>query len=72
MDALVTPSEDSDALAKALKLVLQDAGMAAALADNGARVYRSQFTKASFVRASMALYDRARTGGQRERAAPAA
>lgn len=72
MDALVTPSEDADALAKALKLALQDAGMAAALADNGARVYRSQFTKPSFVRASMALYDRVRLGGQRERAAPAA
>lgn len=73
MDALVTRSEDPKGLAKALNLVLQDGGMAAALADNGARVYRSQFTKASFVRASMALYDRVRRGAEQpRRAAPAA
>lgn len=73
MDALVTPSENAGALAKALKRVLQDADLAAALADNGARLYRTQFTKPSFVRASMALYERVRLGaGHRERAAPAA
>ncbi|WP_395646217.1 glycosyltransferase [Terricaulis sp.] len=73
MDALVTPSDDSEALAKALKRVLQDADLAAALADNGARLYRAQFTKPSFVRASMALYDRVRlSSGHHERRAPAA
>jgi glycosyltransferase involved in cell wall biosynthesis len=70
MDALLTPADDVIVLADAIRQVIEDPGLAAALAENGARQYRAQYTKASFVRASMALYDRVRRGvGRTEHAA---
>lgn len=71
-DALLVAKDDADALAGALRRVLDDGDLSNALASAGAKAYRAQFTKVAFVRTAMMLYDRVRRGNEQARRAPAA
>lgn len=64
VDALLVPKDDPTALREAMRRVLEDATLAKALVENGARSYEQNFTKTAFVRASMTLYERIRRTAQ--------
>lgn len=57
-DALLIPKDNVEALAVALKRVLDDGDLAARLVQNGWRAYQARFTQQAFTRAAMALYER--------------
>lgn len=72
VDALLVARDDANALASALRRVLDDGDLSNALAIAGARAYRAGFTKTAFVRVAMTLYDRVRRSHEQHRRAPAA
>lgn len=57
-DALLIPKDDVDALAGALKRVLENGDLAARLVQNGWRAYQARYTQQAFTRAVLALYER--------------
>lgn len=58
IDALLVPKDDANALREALRRVIEDSELAKRLVENGARAYEARFSKAAFVRAAMALYEK--------------
>jgi glycosyltransferase involved in cell wall biosynthesis len=58
VSGLLIPKNDVDALAKAMSRVISEPGLAAKLVAGGRAAYESQFTKAAFVRDSLAFYRR--------------
>ena len=57
-DALLIPKDDVDALATALKRVLENGDLAARLVQNGWRAYQARYTQQAFTRSALALYER--------------
>lgn len=57
---LLVPKDDPAALAAAMKRVISESGLAARLVEGGRASYEAQFTKAAFVRDSLALYEQIR------------
>lgn len=58
VDGLPVPVDDADALAGAIRLVLEDAALAGRLAAAGQGVYRAKFSEAAVVRAYLELFHR--------------
>jgi glycosyltransferase involved in cell wall biosynthesis len=58
VSGLLVPKDDVDALANAMNRVVNEPGLAAKLVAGGAAAYEAQFTRAAFVRDSMAFYKR--------------
>ena len=58
VSGLVVPKNDDEALANAMRKVIEDNGLAAKLVEGGQIAYEAQFTKAAFVRDSLAAYER--------------
>ncbi len=57
-NGLLVPKNDDDALAAAMRRVIEDPALATALVEGGRRSYTAQFTKAAFQRDSLAFYER--------------
>ena len=62
VSGLLTPKDDVEALAKAMSRVINEPGLAAKLVAGGRAAYEAQFTKAVFVRDSLAFYSRVAAG----------
>lgn len=60
VSGLLIPKNDVDALANAMNRVIHEEGLAAKLVEGGRAAYEAQFTKAAFVRDSLAFYERIR------------
>ena len=58
VSGIVIPKNDDDALARAMRSVIEDKALAAKLVEGGRKAYEAQFTKAAFVRDSLAAYER--------------
>ena len=58
VSGLVVPKDDDEALAAAIQRVISDPQLAANLVEGGRKAYETQFTKAAFVRDSIAAYER--------------
>ena len=59
-DGLLVPVDDADALAAALRRLIDDAGLRARLAEQGRARWRADFTKAAAVRRWRDLFERVR------------
>jgi len=55
---LMVPKNDDEALEKAMRRVIEDKALAQKLVAGGRAAYEAQFTKAAFVRDSIAAYER--------------
>jgi len=58
VSGLIVPKNDDEALASAIRSVIEDKTLAAKLVAGGRAAYEAQFTKAAFVRDSIAAYER--------------
>jgi len=58
VSGLIVPKNDDEALARAMRSVIQDKALAGKLVSGGRAAYEAQFTKAAFVRDSIAAYER--------------
>lgn len=58
VNGLLVPKDSPEALAKAMNRVINEPGLAAKLVEGGRKAYEAQFTRAAFVRDSLALYER--------------
>lgn len=58
VSGLVVPKNDDEALANAMRRVIEDKALADKLVAGGKAAYEAQFTKAAFVRDSLAAYER--------------
>jgi glycosyltransferase involved in cell wall biosynthesis len=58
VSGLLVPKDDPGALAAAMQRVIEEPDLAARLVAGGRAAYEAQFTKAAFVRDSLALYGR--------------
>lgn len=58
VSGLLVPKNDVDALARAMTRVIAEPGLAQRLVAGGRAAYEAQFTKAAFVRDSLAFYGR--------------
>lgn len=58
VSGLLVPKDDASALAAAMSRVISEPGLAERLVAGGRAAYEAQFTKAAFVRDSVALYER--------------
>ena len=58
VSGLIVPKNDDEALAGAMRAVIEDKALAAKLVSGGRAAYEAQFTKAAFVRDSLAAYER--------------
>jgi glycosyltransferase involved in cell wall biosynthesis len=58
INGLLVPKNDVDALANAMRRVIEEPGLAAKLVAGGRASYEAQFTRAAFVRDSLAFYER--------------
>lgn len=58
VSGLIVPKNDDEALAHAIRAVIEDKALAAKLVAGGRAAYEGQFTKAVFVRDSLAAYER--------------
>jgi hypothetical protein len=58
VSGLLIPKDDPPALAKAMRRVIAEPGLADRLVAGGRLAYERQFTREAFVRDSMALYER--------------
>lgn len=58
VSGLLVPKDNADALATAMTRVITEPGLAERLVAGGRAAYEAQFTKAAFVRDSLALYGR--------------
>jgi hypothetical protein len=61
-NGLLVPKDNPDALAKAMARVINEPGLAAKLVAGGRKSYEAQFTRAAFVRDSLAFYQRVIAG----------
>jgi glycosyltransferase involved in cell wall biosynthesis len=62
VSGLLVPKDDVDALATAMSRVINEPGLAAKLVAGGQAAYEAQFTKAAFLRDSLAFYNRVIAG----------
>lgn len=60
VSGLLIPKNDVDALANAMTRVIEEDGLAAKLVEGGRSAYEANFTKAAFVRDSLAFYEQVR------------
>ena len=60
VSGLLIPKNDVDALAHAMQRVISEKGLAAKLVQGGTAAYQQDFTKAAFVRDSLAFYEKVR------------
>jgi glycosyltransferase involved in cell wall biosynthesis len=58
VSGLLVPKDNADALAAAMSRVINEPGLAERLVKGGRAAYESQFTRAAFVRDSLAFYER--------------
>ncbi len=58
VNGLLIPKDNPDALANAMSRIMHEPGLAATLVAGGRKTYEAQFTRAAFVRNSLALYER--------------
>lgn len=58
VSGLMVPKDDADALARAMSRVVNEKGLAEKLVAGGRAAYEAQFTRAAFVRDSLAFYER--------------
>jgi glycosyltransferase involved in cell wall biosynthesis len=58
VNGLLIPKDNPDALASAMNRVINEPGLAQKLVEGGRNAYEAQFTRAAFVRDSLALYER--------------
>jgi glycosyltransferase involved in cell wall biosynthesis len=58
VNGLLIPKDNADALASAMSRVINEPGLAPKLVEGGRKAYEGQFTRAAFVRDSLALYER--------------
>lgn len=58
VNGLLIPKDNPEALAKAMSRVINEPDLAARLVEGGRKAYETQFTRAAFVRDSLALYER--------------
>lgn len=58
VSGIVIPKNDDEALAEAMRSVIEDKAVAEKLVAGGRAAYEAQFTKAAFVRDSIAAYER--------------
>jgi hypothetical protein len=63
VSGLLVPKDNVDALANAMNRVINEPGLAAKLVEGGRKAYEAQFTRAAFVRDSLAFYQRVVAGG---------
>jgi glycosyltransferase involved in cell wall biosynthesis len=63
VSGLLVPKDNVDALANAMSRVIDEPGLAAKLVEGGRKAYEAQFTRAAFVRDSLAFYQRVVAGG---------
>ena len=56
VSGLIVPKNNDEALAEAMRSVIEDKGLAAKLVEGGRAAYEAQFTKAAFIRDSLAAY----------------
>lgn len=61
VSGLLVPKDNADALAAAMSRVINEPGLAERLVKGGRAAYESQFTRAAFVRDSLAFYERVLT-----------
>jgi glycosyltransferase involved in cell wall biosynthesis len=61
-NGLLIPKDNPEALATAMSRVINEPGLAAKLVAGGRKAYEAQFTRAAFVRDSLAFYQRVMTG----------
>ena len=62
VSGLLTPKDNVEALAKAMSRVINEPGLAGRLVAGGWAAYEAQFTKAAFLRDSLAFYTRVAAG----------
>jgi glycosyltransferase involved in cell wall biosynthesis len=58
VNGLLIPKNNVDALANAMRRVVDEPGLAATLVAGGRTSYEATFTRAAFVRDSLAFYER--------------
>ncbi|HEX5008054.1 MAG TPA: glycosyltransferase [Hyphomonadaceae bacterium] len=58
VSGLLVPKDNVDALANAMSRVINEPGLAAKLVEGGRKAYEAQFTRAAFIRDSLAFYQR--------------
>ena len=63
VSGLLIPKDNVEALANAMSRVINEPGLAAKLVEGGRKAYEAQFTRAAFVRDSLAFYQRIVAGG---------
>jgi glycosyltransferase involved in cell wall biosynthesis len=62
VSGLLVPKDNVEALANAMSRVINEPGLADRLVNGGRAAYESQFTRAAFVRDSLAFYERVLAG----------
>ncbi|MDP3737087.1 MAG: glycosyltransferase [Hyphomonadaceae bacterium] len=62
VSGLLVPKDNPDALATAMRRVISEPDLAAKLVAGGRKAYEAQFTRAAFVRDSLAFYQRVMAG----------
>lgn len=62
VSGLLIPKDNVDALANAMSRVINEPGLASKLVEGGRKAYEAQFTRAAFVRDSVAFYQRVVAG----------
>ncbi len=58
VNGLLVPKDDADALAQAMRRVIEEPGLAERLVAGGRAAYEATFTRAAFVRDSLAFYQK--------------
>ncbi|MEO1406275.1 MAG: glycosyltransferase family 4 protein, partial [Pseudomonadota bacterium] len=58
VSGLMIPKNDDEALANAMRRVIEEEGLAAKLVSGGRAAYEAQFNKAAFQRDSLAVYEK--------------
>lgn len=62
VSGLLVPKDNVEALAGAMSRIINEPGLAAKLVEGGRKAYEAQFTRAAFVRDSLALYQQVVAG----------
>ncbi len=68
VSGLMVPKNDVEALARAMRRVVEEEGLAAKLVAGGQAAYQAQFTQEAFVRDQIAAYERVIAADQRTQA----